>query len=183
MGMRAGPGADPSQAGYLDKPLGYSLFPKEIAKTPVHWAEKLGKLVWSKVHKGVSPRIHIQNDDEWLMVCSKVATLQLWSVRRKCGRTYRTSWKLWIRKRESQVRLHISERSSDIFTTSIKRVMNLSRDFRILCLVIAVPALLLPIMLRLRDHRHTSRVHRNYHTRRRRKRNLGLVKTPPLDGH
>lgn len=54
MGIRAGPGSDPSQAGYLDKPLGYSLFPKEIAQVPPHWAEKLGKLVWSKVHKGVS---------------------------------------------------------------------------------------------------------------------------------
>jgi microsomal epoxide hydrolase len=37
---------------WISKPLGYSLFPKEIAPTPVHWVEKISNLVWSREHSG-----------------------------------------------------------------------------------------------------------------------------------
>lgn len=103
MGLRAGPGADPSQAGYLKKPLGYSLFPKEIAQTPVHWAEKLGDLVWSKVHKGVSDlplyAAHMLRAD----TDSKEDTLPHWSAQRRCGRTCRTSLRRRSRRKGTRL--------------------------------------------------------------------------------
>jgi len=39
---------------YIQKPLGYSLFPKEIMATPVATVKKCGNLVWSRVHEHVS---------------------------------------------------------------------------------------------------------------------------------
>jgi len=39
---------------YLSKPLGYSRFPKELARTPVHWVATTGNMVWSHDHGDVS---------------------------------------------------------------------------------------------------------------------------------
>ncbi|KAF1989357.1 alpha/beta-hydrolase [Aulographum hederae CBS 113979] len=36
---------------YIDKPFGYSWYPKEINPLPKVWAEKAGKLVWFKYHE------------------------------------------------------------------------------------------------------------------------------------
>ncbi|KAH7081019.1 Alpha/Beta hydrolase protein [Paraphoma chrysanthemicola] len=36
---------------YVDKPIGYSYFPYELAPVPVAWAEKTGGLVWKKEHE------------------------------------------------------------------------------------------------------------------------------------
>jgi microsomal epoxide hydrolase len=36
---------------YVDKPMGYSYFPHELAPVPHAWAAKTGKLVWSREHK------------------------------------------------------------------------------------------------------------------------------------
>ncbi|KAH8822004.1 Alpha/Beta hydrolase protein [Xylogone sp. PMI_703] len=35
---------------YVNKPLGYSSFPKEVFPVPVSWVATAGKLCWSKVH-------------------------------------------------------------------------------------------------------------------------------------
>ena len=36
---------------YIEKPFGYSLFPKEVIPVPVKWVETTGQLSWSRVHE------------------------------------------------------------------------------------------------------------------------------------
>jgi microsomal epoxide hydrolase len=36
---------------YVDKPVGYSWFPFELAPVPKAWAERTGKMVWFKAHE------------------------------------------------------------------------------------------------------------------------------------
>jgi pimeloyl-ACP methyl ester carboxylesterase len=36
---------------YVDKPVGYSYFPFELAPVPAAWAEKTGKVVWKREHE------------------------------------------------------------------------------------------------------------------------------------
>lgn len=38
----------------MDKPVGYSLFPKEILPTPIEWVKGRVNLVWSRRHDSVS---------------------------------------------------------------------------------------------------------------------------------
>ncbi|KAF2165285.1 hypothetical protein M409DRAFT_55708 [Zasmidium cellare ATCC 36951] len=35
---------------YIDKPFGFSYYPKETAPTPISWVATTGRLVWSKAH-------------------------------------------------------------------------------------------------------------------------------------
>ena len=42
---------------YVDKPLGYSWFHKELAPVPVAWVRKTGKLEWYRRHNKVSREI------------------------------------------------------------------------------------------------------------------------------
>jgi len=47
-------GPNPTHHGtpslYINKPLGYSYFPKEVYPVPISWAATTGKLCWSKTH-------------------------------------------------------------------------------------------------------------------------------------
>jgi len=52
--MPAGVGTHEDPRYYLDKPLGYSLFPKEIVPVPREWAALTGRLVWFRRHEKVS---------------------------------------------------------------------------------------------------------------------------------
>lgn len=35
---------------YIDKPFGFSYYPKETAPTPILWVATTGRVVWSKAH-------------------------------------------------------------------------------------------------------------------------------------
>ncbi len=47
----------------MDKPVGYSLFPREILPTPIEWVKTRVNLVWSRRHESV--RIAYCSSPSW----------------------------------------------------------------------------------------------------------------------
>lgn len=61
----AGGSASNRAAGYIDKPMGFSSFPKELVPTPKSWAASRGNLVFYRAHDKVSPLHHPSSFGIW----------------------------------------------------------------------------------------------------------------------
>lgn len=80
----------------MHKPVGYSLFPKEMLPTPIVWARTRVNLVWSRRHGSVSGCSSVSaRGGTMLMIGDRVDISPRWSSPWSCGKM---SWTLsgWL---------------------------------------------------------------------------------------